>query len=323
MSVGTINYATVQGLGILTKAFVDNKVVDEIMVVRHRSRSTQPWYPNAWNCPAESPNFLRMAKEFCLRHKTMFFIETPFHWDLIAYCRANGIRTVLMPMYECMPTRVQMADAIINPSLLDQQYYPSGTFIPVPVDVPWRHRTIAKTFIHNAGNGGLLGRNGTLELIRAMEFVKSDIKLIIRSQKTLTETIRDPRITVKIGEAAYANLFTEGDVFVFPEKFNGLSLPLQEAFASGMLVMCGNRFPMNTWLPTVPLIPVSYYTQAKVGGPYNRFEQAEYDPEEIARTIDAWFERDISSYSHLGAEYAENNTWAKLKPKYDEVLRCV
>ena len=38
-------------------------------------------------------------------------------------------------------------------------------------------------------------------------------------------------------------------MFVFPEKFNGLSLPLQEARAAGMLVLATDRFPMNTWLP--------------------------------------------------------------------------
>lgn len=253
--VGSVGYATDSGLGILVKSFYNAGVVTDIAVIRHGRHTTHDdWYPNA---PKISD--LRSAEQrllihnFCLGMDVMLFFETPFLWELIPYCRQHGVRTILMPMYECMPERLPYEpDAIINPSLLDQQYYPQGTFIPVPVQVPWKQRTKAEVFIHNAGHGGLKGRNGTRELIEALYYVDSPCKIIIRAQDQLNTPNYHSKFTVQtqVGTSPHETLYDEGDVFLFPEKFNGLSLPLQEARASGMLVMCGDRFPMNEWLPT-------------------------------------------------------------------------
>jgi len=220
----------------------------------------------------------------------------------------------------------------LNPSLLDQQYYPysngsgktiDSIFLPVPVDegIKWKQRTEAKIFIHNAGHGGILGRNGTAQVIDAMKFVKSPIQLILRSQNHLKWGVDDPRVDIQIGNAPYDSLWDEGDVFLFPERFNGLSLPLQEARASGMLVMCGDRFPMNTWLPREPLIPVQGYNRTRINGRFNSFDDAIFSPETVAATIDEWYGRDISAISSSGAEWASQNSWKSLKPKYLEVLQ--
>ena len=186
--------------------------------------------------------------------------------------------------------------------------------VQVPTDVKWFLRKTANVFVFNAGNGGLGGRNGTKELLEAMKYVKSPIKLIVRSQKPIDE-YKDPRIEYRIG--TFDDIWSEGDVFVFPEKFNGLSLPLQEAFASGMLVMCGNRFPMNTWLPTEPLIPVSGYKKEKVAV---TFDSAIIRPQDIARTIDAWYNKDISKYSEQGRVFNINNSWKIWKEKYINLM---
>ena len=175
-------------------------------------------------------------------------------------------------------------------------------------------RKTANVFVFNAGNGGLGGRNGTKELLEAMKYVKSPIKLIVRSQKPIDE-YKDPRIEYRIG--TFDDIWSEGDVFVFPEKFNGLSLPLQEAFASGMLVMCGNRFPMNTWLPTEPLIPVSGYKKEKVAV---TFDSAIIRPQDIAKCIDCWYDKDISKYSEQGRVFNINNSWKIWKEKYINLM---
>jgi hypothetical protein len=97
-------------------------------------------------------------------------------------------------------------------------------------------------------------------------------------------------------------------------------LPLQEAYASGMLVMAGNRFPMNTWLPEAPLIPVEGYRKTRIGPPYLEFEQAIYDPKKIAERIDYWYDRPIWDCSLMGKAWAEENSWEKLGPKYRQLL---
>ena len=186
--------------------------------------------------------------------------------------------------------------------------------VQVPTDVKWSLRTRANVFVFNAGNGGLGGRNGTKELLDAMKYVKSPIKLIIRSQVPIQQ-VQDDRIEYRIGN--FDDIWSEGDVFIFPEKFNGLSLPLQEAFASGMAVMCGDRFPMNTWLPKDILIPVSGYKKERISV---EFDSAVIRPEDIAKSIDAIYNNNISHYSLLGKQFNINNSWKTLKEKYEELM---
>jgi hypothetical protein len=143
--------------------------------------------------------------------------------------------------------------------------------------------------------------------------------MIIRSQKPLDVNIDDNRVDVRIGTVDYDKLFLEGDVFLFPEKFNGLSLPLQEAYASGMLVMTTDRFPNTLWLPNEPLIPVSGYVEDRiVNVPFHR---ATIDPINIAKTIDLWYKKDITKYSNQGKLWGEQHSWKNMLPKYIQIIK--
>ena len=336
MRVGTVNYATDQGLGILVKSFYDAGIVTDVFIVEHSEYlSNFDWYPDAPSAPVKSLLTRRGVgvHNFVRQMDVMLFFETPFDWSLLPFCKANHIPTALMPMYECMPKVLpHQPDKFICPSLLDLQYYPdNGVFIPVPVDVEWRQRTDANQFVHNAGHLGLKGRNGSLELLQAMRHVKSPLELLVRSQtaemeaivKNVPEIESDERITVKVGSVPYGELWSAGDVLVHPEKFNGLSLPLQEARAAGMMVMSTNRFPANEWLPNDPLIPVESFFRSSVSGSRLEFEQANVTPEDIAITMDEWFGSDISEYSLAGKEWAETMSWKALKPRYMEVLESL
>jgi hypothetical protein len=223
--VGSVVLATEQGLGFLAKSFYDNGIIDKVFVHSHSSRENHyEWYPDR----------VKTIEEL-LDCDTLLFFETPFDWNIIPKARERKIKTVLMPMYEC--TRYPFPyepDLILAPSMLDYECYKDKDpiFVPVPVENIWRLREEARVFVHNAGNGGLGGRNGTKELLEAMKYVKSPIKLIIRSQVPIDKQV-DPRIFYE-GRVPRKELFDKGDVFIFPEKFNGLSLPMQEAFATGI-----------------------------------------------------------------------------------------
>lgn len=298
--------ATDQGLGVLAKQMYDAGIVDLVYVHPHTSRENHyEWYPN------------RVSKEELLEKcHTLLFIEDPFDWKLIPKAREKGIKTVLIPMYECTRNPLPyVPDEIWSPSKLDQQYYPDSKFAQIPIKATWRLREKAQVFVHNAGNGGLGGRNGTKELIEAMQYVKSPIKLILRSQIPIA--CDDPRVEVRVGTFPYETLWKQGDVFVFPEKFNGLSLPIQEAFASGLLVMAGARFPNTDYLPNGPLIPVSGYHKEKIAV---EFDCAEFSPEIIAATIDKWYNQDITTYSLLGKQYNEQNSYDKRSKEWRENL---
>lgn len=352
MKVGSLVFATDQGLGYLAKDFYDNGVITDVMVVAHGKRPEHmDWYPGAEKVNSlRSQQEWRRIEEFASRMDAMWFLETPFLWHLLPFCRTRKIPTVLSVMYECEPRELPFQpSAIHSPSLLDKQYYPNSIHIPVPIPrwVQWKKRERARVFVHNAGHGGLKGRNGTRELLDAIPLVQSPVEFIIRSQEDIgvkfdvemwsgkashynesgsgehirTGKIGKADVSTVCGTIPQERLYGSGDVFVFPERFNGLSLPLQEACASGMCVMATDRFPNNRYLHPAPLIlPDRYVTGQRVARGTNVFEEAIVTPEAIAKKIDTWFDSDITQYSELGKEYGGRMSWDVLKPQYMKLL---
>lgn len=331
MKVGSLVFSTDQGLGVLAKSFFDAGVVTDVCTVAHGRRTEHSeWFPGAYHITnLRDGNQIAKVKAWMAGMDAMLFFETPFMWELLAFGERVNVRTFLMPMHECMPDPLPyVPTAFLCPSLLDLEWakrYPQvpAFHIPVPVQVPFRQRQRAEVFVHNAGNGGLRGRNGTAQVIEAMHYVKSPIKLILRAQEPFAGAPKgalDSRIEFRYGTCDYDKLWNEGDVFLFPEKGNGLSLPLQEARAAGMLVMATNRFPINAWLPTGALIPVKGYQKARVSPRCCEFDEAIVDPRDIAATIDLFYGQDIARYSESGKAWAETMSWERLKPKYLRVL---
>jgi glycosyltransferase involved in cell wall biosynthesis len=323
MKCGSLVYDTAQGLGVLARMYYDVGLITHVAVIHHGSRPSYYRYPGAPRI-TDLRRQQRELEAFCASVDVMLFLETPFSWELIDFCKRRGVKTVLQVQYECTPEKMPaQPDLILCPSLLDAKYYPDGVYLPVPVNVPWKQRTRAEVFVHNSGNGGLRGRNGTKELLDAMRFVRQPVRLLVRAQEGLPGCPDDPRIEFRKGTVPHSELHAEGDVFIHPTKFDGLSLPIQEARAAGMLVITNNRFPMNEWLPREPLIPVKEYRKARVGPPYNEFDEAVVDPRDIAATIDRWYGADITAYSLSGREWAEQHSWERLKPRYVSALEAL
>lgn len=353
MRVGSIVYATDQGLGILAESFYSHGIVTHPLIIEHHHRTTNfSWYPPL----TPHTTYARLATEgrrLIDSVDTLLFFETPFDWSLVSYARQRGKKVAIMPMHECMPREVlHHPDLWICPSALDKQSFPENSVqltVPVCADqtCPCLHKVFprlrhtANIFTHNAGHGGLRGRNGTAEFIQALISCKTPTTFRLLSQKSIDMDIfrqhfpeqktiggdifiggtdTGKSLTYVGGTIQHHVLYKDGDVFVFPEKFNGLSLPLQEAYASGMLVLATNRFPNNTWLPNEPLIPVSGYSRSRVGPAYRDFDEAIVNPADIASTIEAWSGKSISEYSSRGIAWGQINSWTNLKSVYMETL---
>jgi len=303
---GIILYATEQGLGRQARSFVENGLVQEVFIYKHsRYVNHEEWYPN------HTKDF----DEFLSKIDELWMIETPFDWKYFLKAREKGIRTVLFLMYECSRLPY-IPDVLVGGSIMEKIHFGEDVKVvnvPAPKEIKWRLREKAQVFIHNAGHGGLGGRNGTKELIEAMKYVKSPIKLIIRSQIPIT--CNDPRVEVRIGDFPYETMFDEGDVFIYPDKFGGSCLPIQEAFSAGMAVMASNRLPLNTWLPKEILIPIKGYKKERITE--KEFDSAIVDPRDIANSIEMCYNTDITRYSLAGKKWAEDNSWSVLKPIYE------
>lgn len=301
MTIGLIARADNSGLGAMAWEFARHIKFDQIML---KSNGRYKTYPD---------RFYNLVDD--LTCDIVVSIETFYD-----YKKKEGQKTILLPMYECSPVhQVQGADKIINVSLLDQRIYPQGVYLPWPVNrtvLPFKLRREANTFIHNAGHGGLGGRNGTKELIEALAFTTADFKLIIQSQ--IPVVCKDPRVEVRVQDLEnYWELWTEGDVFIFPEKFNGLSLPIQEAMSVGMPIMCTNRFPFNAYLPRPLMIEPSGYKPEMIA---RRFEAAIVEPKKIAEAIDTWAGMNIVPWSKEMNQLAGMMSWDKLKTKWEKEI---
>lgn len=325
MRVGCLTYSTDRGLSHLAKAHYDHGIITDVcLVMRGRMPNHPEWYP------PESPQVnlagmdMAYVRRWAERLDVLLAFETFFDWDLVPWCRKRGIRTVCVPMHECFKTEWPRPDKFICPSLLDLDYF-GGTFLPLPVDYPWRLRKRAEVFVHRGGYLGIRGREGTENVIEAMRHVRSPLRLIIQVQENVSREAQrlaaaDPRIDYRAETIPYEELYAEGDVAVGAQKWNGCSLPLQEACASGMLVMNTDRYPTNTWLSREPLIPVDHHVKSRIGGAYLNFDEAIVKPEAIAAKMDEYYGKDITAFSLAGKAWAEENSWEKLGPCWLESL---
>jgi len=259
------------------------------------------------------------AERFLDGLDTLFCIEEPYDWSLLDRARQKHVKTVLRINYEYLPDPLgSPPDLMISP--LDW-YQPPGTVIlPFPVNrkrFPFRKRTHAHRFLHVGGHLGMHGRNGTKELLKAIPLVKSDVRFIIHSQRSL-EKIDDSRIEWRIQDVPDSSLlYVEGDVMIFPRLYGGDALPVSEALSVGMPVIMTDMRPQNAFLPKELLIPIQKLDEIRL---LRTVEKAVVDPMSIAAKIDEWANRDISELSEWANRYAESISWDRLLPAYCEIL---
>ena len=322
--VGSVVFSTNTGLGILAKSFYSASVFHKAIVCSHPTYATQEgWY--------KKEDIMSSERELLNNIDTLLLFEVAnpeniLDWGIVQRAKRKGIKVVLMPMYESTPfplPELCQPDLWIFPSELDESYFNSmgitGELVRVPVEAKPRVRKKVTTFIHNAGSSGsqLNDRNGTQFLLDALPLVESDIRLIFRSRDKEWK-IEDPRVEIYNGDVAYEDLWEDGDVFIFPESYNGLSLPLQEAYAHGLGIIAGDRFPINTWMDNRFCIPARDVIKQRYC--WAIIERAVYNRADLAKQIDSIYGQDIEEYSQKGIEWGSRNTWKSLYPIYKKLL---
>lgn len=332
MNIGSIGYATHSGLGHLLRDFHRNGIVSHVLRIDHPHYANYPeWYCNT------TPYSKGEEDEFLAKIDRLLLFETAHDWNIARKAKEKRIPIILIPMYEYTPYPFPVQpELVLCPSLLDRDIYQDKhkhvLFLPLPVQQQWRPRRKAQVFVHNAGHGQHDFAKGTREVLEALSYVQSKLHLIVRCQsedKAIVDLVQSylnrsfPHATLeaRIGDCKEEDLYAEGDVFINAEQFNGCSLPLQEAFASGMLVMTTDRYPANTWLPKEPLIPTRDYYEYRIpGGSSLPFQRAKVNPYVIAKMMDLWYGETITYYSRQGKRWGEDHSWEVLGPQYRRLI---
>ena len=331
MRLGLIGRADRTGLGIETAEFVRHFPDTLVLVVEIPTNEAQngSYYElNLENTPKHILSGLPLTeatlRAFLAQIDVLFTIETPYNPETYKIAREMGVKTVLRVNFEWLDDFSDNPDLFLAPSLWRFDEYPSPSeFLPYPIAtdrVPFKLRKKAKTFVHLAGNMKAgYDRNGTEAFLKAIPLVKSqEARFIIRSQVPID--CFDPRVKVVVKDELnyWDNWKGEGDVLVLPRRYAGQSLPLNEAMASGLAIMASDMSPQNEFLPTDLLIPIETTKTVMIK---KSVECAEILPEVIAKKIDEFAGRDISSYSKASGHIAKHWSWDALKPKYLKIFK--
>ena len=350
--ISAIVRADCGGLGSLSRSFSDRLGFRRtISISRHPGEHHPHWYPR--NRVAEDGLSVELLAWLCEDAYVLLSFETWYGELAPRVARQLGVRTALVPMYECCPLKgsgLEETELAICPSRLDlheAECTPGlaaarRVFLPVPFEterIAFRRRRRARVFLHNMGHGGIAGRNGTDRVIAAWRYVKSNARLVVRHQSPPPVGLpADDRITFVSAAAAggienYWDLWSEGDVLLHPHRWDGLSLPIQEALAAGLPVMTTRYWPFcdaddlgatgerrSGWLPRSSQQMSIAVTSTMRQRICREIVAHETTPQAIAAAVDAWYDADLSAASDESRAYAEQHSWRRWLPEYRRVF---
>jgi glycosyltransferase involved in cell wall biosynthesis len=313
-------------------------------------RNLHPYRTLVVDCPSQNPLTLHFDRfpgakitqtmsrddvvEFLDGLDVVYTAETGYSQHLWREAHRMGVRTVLHANYEFwQPT--DHPTKLVAASTWNLDKYPSGTdYLPVPIEtdrcIPHRKHETATSFLHVIGRPAIKDRNGTLDLLYALQFVKSRISVTITCQQSgyvggliNQYGLRIPNrvdLTIDSVDALnYWEKYAGHDVLVMPRRFGGLCLPANEALGCGMPVIMPDIPPNNTWLPREWLVKASQAGQFMAKQPVVYYRT---NPEVLAERIDAFatqaeqFNEAVYQALNLRDEYS----WPTLERAYRQVL---
>jgi glycosyltransferase involved in cell wall biosynthesis len=253
--------------------------------------------------------------------------------DLWSVANRMGVRTVLHANYEFLDARDQPT-TWAAPSLWNFDRFPPGTtHLPVPIETdrfPITEKPLtASRFLHIVGRPAIHDRNGTLDLLQALQHVTAAITVTVTCQQPgyVCSLIRDhnihtPNNVTLIVDSAdrddYWTVYDNQHAMILPRRFGGLCLPANEAIGAGIPVVMPNIDPNNLWLPTEWLTEAQWSPNS---GPNNTSSST-------ARNRNTWPPRSTSSHDNAfyvraaakAHQLRATLSWETLTPRYWEAF---
>lgn len=320
--IGLIARCDNGGLGIMSHDFYRNLPIEKALVVLSQYENFPSRFKDEYVCERGAP-MLSEIDDFLEGLDVVLAIETPYNWTIFSRAKEKGVKTVLIPMYEwTKPELPEMPDLLLCPSEYDlemlQDLKVEKTWLPVPIDrkqYPFQTRGGNKEFVFNNGHGGFMGRNSLTEFLYAITMIDDDVKFLVRSQVPF-EAMPDTRIEANVGEIVQEDLWKRGDIYVHLHKFDGLSLPLQEAMSAGYPIISVNRPPYNKYLPKELLIEPEVVGKMMMN---REIEACTISAQAIAEKISEVAKMPKEKLQEISiqmGEQAQKWSWATLKKDY-------
>lgn len=268
--------------------------------------------------------------------------ENPLNFGLISEAERRGIKTFIQSNYEFCDNLANPAYPVptkfLMPStwMLEQMKLRFGPdrveYLPPPIDFnefkEVRNRNLMRSpdqvnLLHVVGTIAAHDRNGTLDLIKALPYCKSDFILTIKSQHQIPDEYytQDSRVRYKIGsEPSAENLYDGFDALILPRRYGGLCLPMWEAMASGLVIAMTDISPNNSYIPERYLAKAHKVDQFMARTMIDLYESDVYD---LAAVVDRIAEEKNIDISKMDAVELAHNTVSSthLANKYEKLWR--
>lgn len=348
MRIGVIGYQSKTGIGIMVDDFAEKLgAVAQLVIPHDKADNLKPSNGRIMICSSAWIPNTKIIDAFADLVDVVISVESDWGGTVYPRLRERGVKVVLLPMFEWWNPSLSMNQDIDLFICTTMQCY-EGTpfknkvFIPCPVDtrkLEFRKRSgEPRHFVHNAGNLGIGGRKGTLEVVRAFRNTRNpDITLKVNSQVLLTKEVighiaADKRMSMFVkNHENYADLYKEGDVLIYTPHYDGQALVSAEAMAAGMPVITIDAAPMNehwkiykihdSWKANM-FVKVGRTVGAQTLNPKSLSHLV--DEEHLTRMIDGWTGIKIDSISEMNRNIALRCfSWDACLPFYRHYLEVI
>lgn len=332
MRIGLIARADSRGLGIQTKSFHDAMQPAKTMVVDCPSANPLPlrrdWYPGAtWI------HGLPTVEDFHVWLQDLdvvYTAETGYGQALWDEAERLGVKTVLHLNYEFLDLN-DRPTVWAAPSMwhYDDIPFANKCFLPVPIELhPADFPTAGRRFLHVVGRPAIHDRNGTEDLLQALQYVESTISVTFTCQDpqyvqgllarySLPDHVSVHQLTGDVTN--HHDLYRNQHVLIMPRRFGGLCLPVNEALGCGIPVIMPNISPNNQWLPQDWLTSAAKVREFHAKTLIDVFGT---NPQVLASQIDR-FAQDTTFFMRAkqeARELAQRLSWETQLPAYQQVL---
>jgi len=339
--LGLIARADRSGLSVQTHEFYRHLQPERVLVIdvgQHYNTTTHcnkitdtskyanPFIYRGWIPDTDT------LRRFMTGLDVVFSAECFYSPQVPILARELGVRTVLQPNFEFYDPTV-CPDLLAAPSMWNyDQYAGNKTFLPVPIATDrFAVRSLPNTaphFLHVVGRPAAHDRNGTEDLLRALQYVTAEVKVVFRCQQEgyldallskadLPDNVEIDQISRDVEN--YWDNYDTGDVLLMPRRFGGLCLPVNEALGAGMPVIMPDTSPNNTWLPNDWLVPATKQGSFRAK---QHIDIYSVDHRAYAAKIDQ-LASDPGFYLKAKTEALElrdQYSWDTLKPQYIETF---
>lgn len=305
-NLGLIVRGDDSGLGNQTRALAYMLKPDRVLYINskpfNKAEQHFDWYDSFNGFSSLGFPDHRTVRRFLTGLTHVLTAETFYSYDLIKIANASNIKTFNQYNYEFNDNLRQdlpipykwLAPSHWHVDKMEAKFE-SVVYLPPPTFSndfkSARQQNMTRTgyrrFVHIVGKRASHDRNGTEDILQALQYCQAEFELVIRSQHELEYQINDRRVTFDVGnKLTQSELYADFDALIMPRRYGGLCLPMNEALCSGLPTIMTDISPNNK------VLPEDWLVQAKVERQF------------MARTAIDCYQSDIKQLASLIDKFA-------------------